>query len=65
MTVPGELDLVVVVTGVGGFDLPDPDFIIHEYIIKAVTDQVCPCKAGNISSMNNVLRRDNLLKNDI
>jgi CubicO group peptidase (beta-lactamase class C family) len=33
-----SLDLVVVVTGVGGGDLPDPDFVIHEYIIKAVTD---------------------------
>ncbi len=34
------LDLVVVVMGVGGGDMPDPDFVIHEYIIKAVTDRV-------------------------
>jgi CubicO group peptidase (beta-lactamase class C family) len=38
MSIIPSLDLVVVVTGVGGGDMPDPDFIIHEYIIKAVTD---------------------------
>lgn len=34
-----SLDMVIVVTGVGGGDMPDPDFVIHEYIIKAVTDE--------------------------
>jgi CubicO group peptidase (beta-lactamase class C family) len=38
LSVIPSLDLVVVVTGVGGGDLPDPDFVIHEYIIQAVTD---------------------------
>jgi hypothetical protein len=31
--------MVVVVTGVGGGDLPEPDFVIHEYFIKAVRDK--------------------------
>lgn len=39
LSVIPSLDLVVVVTGVGGGDLPDPDFVIHEYILKAVTDK--------------------------
>jgi CubicO group peptidase (beta-lactamase class C family) len=34
-----SLDMVVVVTGVEGGDLPDPDFVIHEYFIKAVRDK--------------------------
>ena len=39
MSIIPSLDLVVVVMGIGGGDLPDPDFVIHEYIIKAVTDE--------------------------
>ena len=39
LSIVPSLDLVVVVTGVGGGDQPDPDFVIHEYIIKAVTDR--------------------------
>lgn len=38
LTIVPSLDLVVVVMGVGGGDLPDPDFVIHEYILKAVTE---------------------------
>jgi CubicO group peptidase (beta-lactamase class C family) len=39
LSVIPSLDMVVVVNGVGGGDMPDPDFVIHEYIIKAVTDE--------------------------
>jgi hypothetical protein len=39
MTVIPSLDMVVVVTGTGGGDMADPDFVMHEYFIKAVTDE--------------------------
>lgn len=39
LTIVPSLDLVVVVMGVDGGDLPDPDYVIHEFIIKAVQDR--------------------------
>ena len=33
-----SLDMVVIVMGVGGEELADFDYVIHEYFIKAVTD---------------------------
>ncbi len=39
LSVIPSLDLVVVVNGKNGGDLPDPDFVIHEYIIGAVMDE--------------------------
>ena len=39
LSVIPSLDLVIVVSGRDGGDLPDPDFVIHEYIIDAVVDE--------------------------
>jgi CubicO group peptidase (beta-lactamase class C family) len=39
LAVVPSLDLVVVVSGKDGGDLPDPDFVIHEYIIDAIVDE--------------------------
>ena len=34
-----SLDMAILVTGVGGGDMPDPDFVIHEYFIDSVMDE--------------------------
>jgi CubicO group peptidase (beta-lactamase class C family) len=34
-----SLDMTILVTGVGGGDMPDPDFVIHEYFIDSVMDE--------------------------
>jgi CubicO group peptidase (beta-lactamase class C family) len=39
LSIVPSLDLVMVVTGTGGGDMADPDFVIHEYFIGAVTDK--------------------------
>ena len=39
LSVIPSLDMAILVTGVGGGDMPDPDFVIHEYFVGSVMDE--------------------------